>query len=61
MVIVGVDDFDIDELSGFLVDIDFARLLDEMIEALEGDLENIVFRIVDDAVKRQPGGLDLVA
>jgi hypothetical protein len=53
------DDFNGDQASGLVIDVDLARMMDQVVELFEGQFDQIILRIVRYPEKRQPFGLDL--
>ena len=58
---VAIDDFDAFECAGVILNIDFARFQDHVIQSVKSDLDEVVLGIVGDSDKRQPLRLDLLA
>src|SRR5215469_1780355 len=59
--VIRIDDFERHQSTGRILDIDVTRLGDQMIQALERDLDNVIVGIVGNAEQRQPLGFDLIA
>src|SRR5262249_6766334 len=58
---VGSDDFKRTQSSGRILDIDVARLGDQMVQSLERHLDEVVIGIIGNAEQRQPLRFDLSA
>ncbi len=52
--VVAVDDFERHQPAGRILDVDVARLLDQMIQSLERHLDDVIVGIVGNADQRQP-------
>src|SRR5215469_7386171 len=59
--VIRIDDFERHQSTGRILDIDVTRLGDQMIQALERDLDDVIVGIVGNAEQRQPLGFDLIA
>src|SRR5262249_11112420 len=59
--VVSVDDFERGDSFRTVLDRDRTRLVDQVIEALERHLDEVILGVVGNADERQPLGLDLVA
>src|SRR5262245_66429066 len=59
--VVRVDDFERHQSTGRILDIDVARLGDQMIQSLERHLDDVIVGIVGNAEQREPLRLDLTA
>src|SRR5262245_44312491 len=59
--LVGVDDFERHQSAGRILDIDVARLGDQMIQSLERHLDDVIVAIIGNAEQRQPLRLELIA
>ena len=58
---IDVHDFEARQTADPVIQIDFARPVDHMVEAIERDFHNVVVGIIGDANERQPFRLHLVA
>jgi len=58
---VRVDDFERHQSAGRILDVDVARLGDQMIQSLERHLDDVIVGIVGNAEQRQPLRFDLIA
>src|SRR6516165_5709904 len=59
--VVGVDDFERHQSAGRILDVDVARLGNQMIQSFERDLDDVVVGIISNAEQRQPLRFDLIA
>jgi hypothetical protein len=58
---IGFHDFEARQTADPVIQIDFSRPVDHVVEAIERDFHNVVVGIVGDADERQPFRLHLVA
>jgi hypothetical protein len=59
-IALGIEDFEAAQSLDSILNIDFTRARDQMIQPLERYFHQIILRIVCNAEQRQPVGLDLV-
>ena len=58
--LVCCDDFDGDQASDIVIDVDLPRMMDQVVELFEGQFDQIILRIIGYPEKREPFRLDLV-
>src|SRR6266446_10669426 len=59
--VVRIDDFERYQSAGCILDIDIARLGNQMIQSLERHLDDVIVGIVGNSEQRQPLRFDLIA